>query len=143
MTSNGLTPRSALHAKWEAFLAGSVSAREAGSWAQDQLADYGDEEVVHDGLQLLNDHTLRGLAATPEAKASYLAWLEVVRDYDADPVAWNRARWSRMLTNLIAGRTEERPVRIARTFRPMLDDETIREVLATVRKQHNAPQVPR
>lgn len=129
MTNNQPTPRSDLQAKWTAFLSGDISADEARIWAQDLLTDYGDEEVVHDGAQRLNDHTLAGTPATAEATASYLAWQQIVRAYDADPVKWNRAYWSDQLEGSISGRSPESVRRLARSFSGALDEDTIRKVV--------------
>jgi len=111
------------------FIDGSESAATTAEWAQDQLADYGEEEIIHQGLQSLNDHSWRGLPATHATWVSYQNWLEVVNWYDEDPDAWNFNYWRNFLVAMVAGRSTLDAQRIGRGFISYLDDSAIESVI--------------
>jgi len=121
--------RAELRRRWELFIDGSESAATTAEWAQDQLADYGEEEIIHQGLQSLNDHSWRGLPATHATWVSYQNWLEVVNWYDEDPDAWNFNYWRNFLVAMVAGRSTLDAQRIGRGFISYLDDSAIESVI--------------
>jgi hypothetical protein len=127
--------RAELRRYWELFIDGSESAATTAVWAQDQLADYGEEEIIHQGLQSLNDHSWRGLPATHATWVSYQNWREVVHWYDDDPVAWNFNYWRNFLVAMVAGRSTLDAQRIGRGFSGYLDDSTIATVINAHAKQ--------
>ena len=118
-----------LRRRWESFIEGTASATETAEWAGDQLGDYGDEEIMHQGLQRLNDHSWRGLEATHATWVSYQDWLEVVHQYVDDPEAWNFNYFRGYLVKLIDGRPEAQAMRFARDFFRHLDGPTIQRLV--------------
>jgi hypothetical protein len=121
--------RAELRRHWELFIDGSESAATTAEWAQDQLADYGEEEIIHQGLQSLNDHSWRGLPATHATWVSYQDWLEVVHWYDDDPDAWNYNYWRNFLVGMVAGCSTVDAARIGRGLADYLDDSTIQLIV--------------
>lgn len=79
------------------MLGGRESARDAVKWAQEQLDhDSWGNEVTFQGLMLLTDvGAAEWVYADESADArdrlfrSYWDWMEVVRWYEDDPIAWN------------------------------------------------------
>lgn len=123
--------RAELRRHWELFIDGDESAAATAAWAGDQLGDYGDDEIIHQGLQSLNDHSRRGLHATHATWVSYQNWIEVVRWYDDDPEAWNFNYWRNFLVDMVAGRSIVDAARIGQGFSDYLDDSTIQLVVDT------------
>ncbi|AMM20391.1 hypothetical protein AX769_09825 [Frondihabitans sp. PAMC 28766] len=114
---------------WEAYLGGRLSRAAARDYIDERLAFYGPEELVHDGLQLLNDAVNAGDHASAEGKERaavwYAAWSRECEIHDADPVAWRR-RWAiaylkRLLPKI---RPASRPKAIA-AFREDLTDADV------------------
>jgi hypothetical protein len=121
--------RAELRRHWESFIDGTTSARETAIWAGDQLADYGDQEIMHQGIHRLNDHSWRGLPATRETWVSYHNWLEVVHWYDGDPEAWNYNYFRGFLVRLVDGHSIESALRMSSGFSEYLDQETILAII--------------
>jgi hypothetical protein len=123
--------RAQVRRHWESFIDGSESAAATAAWAGDQLGDYGEEEIIHHGLQSLNDHSWRGLPTTHATWVSYQNWLEVVHWYDDDLDASNYNYFRGYLARSVDGRPVADAMRISRSFSEYLDDQTIQVILDT------------
>ena len=123
--------RAELRRHWELVINGTESAAAISAWVGDQLGDYGDEEIIHQGLQSLNDHSWRGLPATHAAWVSYQNWLEVVHWYDDDPEAWNFNYWRNFFVDIVVGRATLDAERIGRGFSDYLDESTVQLIIDT------------
>ncbi|KRC62649.1 hypothetical protein ASE14_02130 [Agromyces sp. Root81] len=69
-----------------------------------RIADYGPEELVHDGLLLLNDDLNAAREGDPTSRKRFDAWQAEAELFDDDPALWNR-NWAfnyslRVLPNL-------------------------------------------
>ena len=88
--------RRELIAAWSSLLDDSVSVSDVSGYIDERMSFYGSEELVQDGLQLLNDTLGMIRKGDPSAKAwsrkAHLSWQLEVAKFDEDPEAWNRAR---------------------------------------------------
>jgi hypothetical protein len=74
-------------------LDGSADRASTAAYVGERLADYGPEELIHVGVQLLNDDLLASREGERPSHARLDAWRREVAEFDQDPVEWNR-KWA-------------------------------------------------
>ena len=130
-----LLPRVRCH--FEQLLGSHESAREAVSWAQEQLDhDSWRNEVTFQGLMLLADLVAAEWVYSDENEdarnrlfRSYWDWMEVVRWYEDDPIAWNANYYRRQIASFEDGFGTERAKHVALSLAKagdLTDDEVDR-----------------
>lgn len=80
--------------QWSAFLDGRVDRASIARFVGKRLADYGPEELIHSGVQLLNDDLIASREGVMPSHARFDAWQREVAEFDEDPAKWNRD-WAR------------------------------------------------
>ena len=75
---------------WRSFLSGVADRATVAEYIDERIADYGPDELIHDGLQLLNDDLLDSGNGKPISRVRHDTWLAELRVFDADPAGWNR-----------------------------------------------------
>ncbi|KQS65822.1 hypothetical protein [Modestobacter sp. Leaf380] len=125
----GRPTRAQVRARWRDLAAGRCARWEAATWAECQLDDgLADEELVIQGLLFLQsidlvpgdsdgpvhsgDPKAPFFVATADIDPALGAWETELRRYDADPDAWMRGYFRRMLSGYAA----THGVEAARTF---------------------------
>jgi hypothetical protein len=92
---------------WTGLLYKSVSRGEVRAYLDERLACYGPEEVVHDGLQLLNDTLNMMSRSEPNAvewsRSAFHAWEIEAARFDENPEAWKRAWALHYLSKVLRG----------------------------------------
>lgn len=96
--------REELVAQWTAFLDGEANQARTAEFIEMRIADYGPEELVHDGLLLLNDDLNAAREGDPPSRERFDTWQAEAEMFDDDPALWNR-NWAfnyslRVLPNL-------------------------------------------
>lgn len=117
--------------RWSAFLDGHATDAETAQYVDLRLADYGPEELVHDGVLLLNDDRLAGRPGGSTATASWSrfdAWRQEVASFDADPARWNRNWAISYLERVLPGIKHERRGRFLDAMSDKLSEGDVVEI---------------
>ncbi|MFJ4221155.1 hypothetical protein [Curtobacterium luteum] len=84
--------RAQLDERWRSYLRTRTADADHSEWMSHALADYRDE-IVHFGVQLLNDVAIRPWDSRA-ASGSFERYRTEAVAYDADPSEWERTFWN-------------------------------------------------
>ena len=115
---------------------GRATDAETAEYVSLRLGDYGPEELVHDGVLLLNDD-LRAArsdgATTAPSRDRFEAWAQEAASFDADPLRWNR-RWAVSYLEGVLPRIK--PASRRRVLEALADKLDERDVLEIAERFH-------
>jgi hypothetical protein len=93
---------------WSDLMEGRSTARQAAMWARMLMDTANAAHVASWGLSSLHAVTLRGVPAAEDVSVAHERWRRHVREYQADPDAWDRSYYRRMIIDFTKRHGTER-----------------------------------
>lgn len=98
----------------------------------EQLDGHWRDEIVHAGLQLMNDTQFAdpgSVNVLEEHRRSYWDWQEIAHSYDETPQEWTHNYFRNFLWDVVEGRGDESAERMSRGFGTYLDPSEIARII--------------